>query len=73
MIDLEKAKQYFKQYISNYDVNEPRIALKIAHMYHVAEDSRLIAKSLDLPEDEQDLAQLIGLLHDIGRFDQWKF
>lgn len=73
MIDLEKAKQYFKQYISNYDMNEPRIALKVAHMYHVAEDSRMIAKSLNLPEEEQDLAELIGLLHDIGRFDQWKF
>lgn len=73
MIDLEKAKQYFKQYISNYDMNEPRIALKVAHMYHVAEDARIIAKSLNLSEEEQDLAELIGLLHDIGRFDQWKF
>ena len=73
MLDLERAKRYFKQYISNYDMNEPRIALKTAHMYHVAEDSRIIAKSLNLPEEEQDLAELIGLLHDIGRFDQWKF
>lgn len=73
MIDLEKAKQYFKEYISKYDIKEPRIALKIAHMYYVAENAKTIAKSLNLSEEEQDLAELIGLLHDIGRFDQWKF
>ena len=73
MIDLEKARHYFKEYIANYNMEEPRIALKVAHMYHVAEDAKTIAKSLNLPEEEQDLAELIGLLHDIGRFDQWKF
>lgn len=73
MIDIIKAKQYFKQYISNYDLNEPRIHLKAIHMYHVAEDARMIAKCLGLSEEEQNLAELIGLLHDIGRFDQWKY
>lgn len=70
MIDLEKAKQYFKQYISNYDLEEPRIKLKIVHTYHVAENSRKIAETLNLSEEEQNLAELIGLLHDIGRFEQ---
>ena len=42
-------------------------------MYHVAEEARRIAKSLNLSEEEQDLAELIGLLHDIGRFEQWKW
>ena len=73
MIDMLKAKQYFKEYVSNYNLEEPRISLKVTHMYHVAEDARMIAKSLDLSEEEQELAELIGLLHDIGRFDQWKF
>lgn len=70
MIDILKAKETFKQYISNYDMNEPRINIKIIHMYHVAENARNIAKSLGLPKEEQDLAELIGLLHDIGRFEQ---
>lgn len=73
MIDILKAKKYFKEYVSNYDINHPRINLKMIHMYHVAENARIIAKSLELSEEEQDLAELIGLLHDIGRFDQWKF
>lgn len=70
MIDILKAKTAFKDYISNYDINEPKIHIKIIHMYHVAENARKIAKSLNLSEEEQDLAELIGLLHDIGRFEQ---
>ena len=70
MIDILKAKTAFKDYISNYDINEPKIHIKIIHMYQVAENARKIAKSLNLSEEEQDLAELIGLLHDIGRFEQ---
>lgn len=70
MPDILKAKTAFKEYISNYDINEPKIHIKIIHMYHVAENARKIAKSLNLSEEEQDLAELIGLLHDIGRFEQ---
>ncbi len=73
MIDLVKAKQYFKHYVSNYDSTHPRIALKIVHTYHVAENAKKIASDLNLSKEEQELAELIGLLHDIGRFEQWKF
>lgn len=70
MIDLVKAKQYFKHYVSNYDSTHPRIALKIVHTYHVAENAKKIASDLNLSKEEQELAELIGLLHDIGRFEQ---
>lgn len=70
MIDILNAKKVFKEYILNYDIQEPRINIKITHMYHVAENSRKISKSLGLSEEEQNLAELIGLLHDIGRFEQ---
>lgn len=70
MIDLLKVKEAFKDYISSYDINEPRICIKIIHMYHVAENCRKIAETLEISEEEQNLAELIGLLHDIGRFEQ---
>lgn len=70
MIDLVKAKQYFKEYVSHYDIKQPRINLKIIHTYHVVENARKIAIDLNLSKEEQDLAELIGLLHDIGRFEQ---
>lgn len=70
MIDILKAKTYFKEYISNYDINEPKINIKVVHMYHVAQNSKTIAQKIGLSEEEQNLAELIGLLHDIGRFEQ---
>lgn len=70
MIDIVKAKKYFKEYVSNYDINVPRINIKFIHTCHVADNARKIASMIGLSEEEQDLAELIGLLHDIGRFEQ---
>ena len=70
MIDIKKAKKAFKEYIKNYNPEDPQIKLKIAHMERVAEVSKGLAKSLGLEEEDVKLAELIGLLHDIGRFEQ---
>ena len=72
MIDIEKAKKYYKEYISKYNPEDPRIALKIAHIYRTAEVAKSIAQKLNLTEQDILLAELIGLLHDIGRFEQVK-
>ena len=72
MIDIEKAKMFYKKYISNYDIDNPRINLKVAHIYRVSERAREIAESIELSEEDVKLAQLIGILHDIGRFEQVK-
>ena len=72
MIDIEKAKTYFKKYVWNYDMDDPRINLKVSHMEYVAENARKIAERLGLSQEGQNLAELIGLLHDIGRLEQWR-
>lgn len=36
MIDIENIQKEFKKYVSNYDPNNGRIALKIAHIARVA-------------------------------------
>ena len=72
MIDIDKAKEFYKKYISQYDQEEPRIALKIAHIYRTAEEAKKIAENLKLNVEDILLAELIGLLHDIGRFEQLK-
>lgn len=69
-IDILKAKKAFKEYVENYDVNDSKIQLKIKHTYKVVENSEKISARLNLSEEEQKLAQLIALLHDIGRFEQ---
>ena len=70
MIDLEKAKKFYKEYIDNYNPDNPKIALKIAHIFRTAEKAKKIAINLNLSEEDVKLAELIGMLHDIGRFEQ---
>lgn len=70
MIDIENAKNVFKEYVSNYDINDGKIALKYNHILRVAEISKRIATELNLSEEDVKLAELIGIFHDIGRFEQ---
>ena len=72
MIDIEKAKEAFKEFVKKYDSNNPKIKAKISHIQRVAINSKDIAKTLNLDEENTKLAELIGLLHDIGRFEQVK-
>ena len=71
-MDLQYAKQQFERYLDNYDRADDKVRLKIAHTYGVTECSRQIAERMVLSEEDCRLAQLIGLLHDIGRFEQIK-
>jgi len=72
MIDLQKAKEAFDEYVSNYDIQNGMIKLKIDHTKRVAQISKKIAENLKLSDEDIQLAELIGLLHDIGRFEQAK-
>ena len=70
MIDLEKAKNEFIKYTNNYDLTNSHITRKIYHSLRVMEVSKKIAENLNLNKEQIDLATLIGLLHDIARFEQ---
>lgn len=72
MIDIEKARNEFMKYTNNYDLNNPHITRKIYHSLRVMEISKKIAEDLNLTKEQIDLATLIGLLHDIARFEQRK-
>lgn len=71
-MDLQRAKMEFERYLDGYDREDDKVRLKIVHTYGVTECSRQIAERMKLSREEQELAQLIGLLHDIGRFEQLK-
>lgn len=71
-MNLDKAINEFQKYTSNYNVNDNMIRLKINHTYRVMNNCEEISKSLDLDDEKTNIAKLIGLLHDIGRFEQWK-
>ncbi len=72
VVEREKVKVTFETYVKGYNDREPRIRLKIEHTYRVAALCERIAKSLKCNQEEIDLAWLIGMLHDIGRFEQLK-
>lgn len=60
----------FAEYVRNYDPSDEKIKLKIDHTYRVAGLCQRIAESLGLSEPDVDIAWLLGMLHDIGRFEQ---
>ncbi|MCL2859330.1 MAG: HD domain-containing protein [Oscillospiraceae bacterium] len=69
-MDFDKAKLVFKDYLKNYDLNDKKTKSKIVHTYGVVELSEYIAKDLGLDNENIELAKLIALLHDIGRFEE---
>ncbi len=71
MIDIEKVKSEFNSYTSKYDKNIVPINRKYYHSYRVMEQSIKIAESINLSKEDIELASLIGLLHDVARFEQW--
>lgn len=71
MINIGKCKEEFIKYVSNYDLENDGIKRKLGHSLRVMENSKKIAKLLNLNDEEIKIATLIGLLHDIGRFDEY--
>ena len=63
---------YFDEYTSNYDMNDKEINYKYYHSYRVMDVMEQLSKKLNLSEYDTHLAKVIGLLHDIGRFEQDK-
>ena len=69
-VDRARAEAAFDAFLAPYDPHDPKIALKAAHTRQVAATAGRIARDLGFPEGDQDLAWLLGLLHDLGRFEQ---
>ena len=67
-----RIKQTFAEYTSKYNASDPKIKLKIDHTYRVAALAERIAKTVTDVSIDTDLAWAMGMLHDIGRFEQVK-
>jgi len=72
MIDIVDAQETFKSYLKQYNENDDKIALKIKHTYNVLNVCEYISREAGLDEENINIAKLIALLHDIGRFEQVK-
>ena len=70
VINRKNVINAFAEYVRNYDPSDEKIKLKIDHTYRVAGLCQRIAESLGLCEPDVDIAWLLGMLHEIGRFEQ---
>lgn len=66
----ETLKMGFDTYTSKYDISDERIYGKIVHTYAVAANCIYICNELKLNDHDEMIAYAIGMLHDVGRFEQ---
>lgn len=69
-MDLLYAHKVFEKYLQEFDCENEKIKLKIVHTDGVVECAREISRRMGLSEEDCKLAEMIALLHDIGRFEQ---
>ena len=69
-IDTSNALEAFREYTANYDKDNINILLKIVHSHRVANMTGIYA--IAIYGIDFEFFWLLGLLHDIGRFEQMK-
>ena len=75
-IQLPKLKIWFETYALRFSSDDPTVQesmdLKTEHTRRVCKAIVDIGRSLDLSEEDLCIAESTALLHDIGRFEQYK-
>ena len=69
---MNQAITEFLNYTSDYLEYGERVKLKVKHTFRVMRLCEALATKLNLTDEEIYISKIIGLLHDIGRFEQWK-
>ncbi|MBD3418978.1 MAG: HD domain-containing protein [Chitinivibrionales bacterium] len=74
--DVQHLHTFFADYVLGYygddrEVNEA-IKIKEDHSRRVVREMLDIADSLNLREEQRCIAEIVALLHDIGRFEQYR-
>ncbi len=70
MISIPQAKEAFLRFLSRYDMQNDKIRLKAVHTFQVMTVASYLCLHEKLSQEDTQLAALIALLHDIGRFRQ---
>lgn len=72
---LDTVRLWFDEYVDGFRESgelHDLLELKRAHSLRVAANTRKIASVLQWPAGDVELAEAVGLLHDIGRFPQYR-
>ena len=71
MINLKQCKEIFLNHLDQYeDKSTIGFDLKLKHTFRVMKISKDLCKKINISREEAKLAQVIALLHDIGRFEE---
>ena len=70
--DIDRIRVTFDEFIVDYDKTNYMIDMKYIHSINVANNAVNIARSIGLDEEGRYLAYVVGILHDIGKFEQVK-
>ena len=74
MINLKQCKEVFLDHLEQYeDKTTIGFDLKVKHTFRVMKISKELCKKLNLSKEESKLAQVVALLHDIGRFEEIRY
>jgi len=65
-------EEQFDKYTSNYDLTNINLKSKYNHSYRVMNLMIKYATLLGWNQEDIELAKIIGLLHDYGRFEQYR-
>jgi HD-GYP domain-containing protein (c-di-GMP phosphodiesterase class II) len=72
---LSALKAWFSEYVKIFRSEDPvtqqNMDMKEHHSRRVCAEIKEIGKSLDLNQEDLHLAEVIALLHDVGRFVQY--
>lgn len=74
--EVDSLKQWFGGYSRSFytnDISDQRnIALKEEHTHRVCDNILRLAEGLALGDNDTNLAEVIALFHDVGRFSQYR-
>ena len=71
MKHFHEINKVFWNFVHNYDTNEINIQKKFIHTFVVANNCYDIACKLGYDEEETEYCYIMGICHDLGRFEQW--
>ena len=72
---MDKFRAWFGEYVGRFygddELANVNLKLKEDHSYRVCEETAELAAELGLDENQRRIADVIALLHDVGRFEQF--
>lgn len=69
---MDREIELFNNYYARFDNSHKSIKSKYDHTFRVVEYAKKIAHSLNLSDEDINLAKICALFHDIGRFNEVK-